>query len=196
MEAIVIIVIVAVVVVVLIALAAFFLSRRQQQQRQESARQEYGTEYDRTAEELGSERKAEKELRNERERVDSEVQSLSEESRENYESRWQEVERTFVDDPVSSLDSADQVVQDIMRERNFPAGSRQEATREVGVMHSDVADEFREAQRVHREATGGSEGEGEQATDGSGGEGHGTDSEKMRQALQKYRDVYERLIKD
>jgi type II secretory pathway pseudopilin PulG len=175
-----VIIVVVAVVIVVAALVAFFVSRgrRQQQERQERAREQYGPEYERTVQERGSEREAEKELRERRERLEDEVRPLSEESRKRYDERWQGVERTFVDDPWASLEEADRVVADILAERNFPTDSRQEASRGVGVMHPQVVEDFREAQRVHRDATG-SEGE--------------ADLEEMRRAIQMYRSVYERL---
>ena len=176
----VIIAVVVAVVIVVAALVAFFVSRRRrtQQERQERAREAYGPEYERTVQERGSEREAEKDLRERRERLEDEVRPLSEESRKRYDERWQGVERTFVDDPWASLEEADRVVADILAERNFPTDSRQEASRGVGVMHPQVVEDFREAQRVHRDATG-SEGE--------------ADLEEMRRAIQMYRSVYERL---
>jgi hypothetical protein len=176
----VIIAVVVAVVIVVAALVAFFVSRRRrtQQERQERARAAYGPEYERTVQERGSEREAEKELRERRERLEDKVRPLSEESRKRYDERWQGVERTFVDDPWASLEEADRVVADILAERNFPTDSRQEASRGVGVMHPQVVEDFREAQRVHRDATG-SEGE--------------ADLEEMRRAIQMYRSVYERL---
>ena len=176
-----VIIVVVAVVIVVAALVAFFVSRRRrtQQERQERAREAYGPEYERTVQERGSEREAEKELRERRERLEDEVRPLSEESRKRYDERWQGVERTFVDDPWASLEEADQVVADILAERNFPTDSRQEASRGVGVMHPQVVEDFREAQRVHRDATG-SEGE--------------ADLEEMRRAIQMYRSVYERLM--
>ena len=175
-----VIIVVVAVVIVVAALVAFFVSRRRrtQQERQERAREAYGPEYERTVQERGSEREAEKELRERRERLEDEVRPLSEESRKRYDERWQGVERTFVDDPWASLEEADRVVADILAERNFPTDSRQEASKGVGVMHPQVVEDFREAQRVHREATG-SEGEAE--------------LEEMRRAIQMYRSVYERL---
>jgi polyhydroxyalkanoate synthesis regulator phasin len=176
----VIIAVVVAVVIVVAALVAFFVSRRRrtQQERQERARAAYGPEYERTVQERGSEREAEKELRERRERLEDKVRPLSEESRKRYDERWQGVERTFVDDPWASLEEADRVVADILAERNFPTDSRQEASRGVGVMHPQVIEDFREAQRVHRDATA-SEGE--------------ADLEEMRRAIQMYRSVYERL---
>lgn len=175
-----VIIVVVAVVIVVAALVAFFVSRRRrtQQERQERAREAYGPEYERTVQERGSEREAEEELRERRERLEDEVRPLSEESRKRYDERWQGVERTFVDDPWASLEEADRVVADILAERNFPTESRQEASRGVGVMHPQVVEDFREAQRVHRDATG-SEGE--------------ADLEEMRRAIQMYRSVYERL---
>jgi FtsZ-interacting cell division protein ZipA len=175
-----VIIVVVAVVIVVAALVAFFVSRRRrtQQERQERAREAYGPEYERSVQERGSEREAEKELRERRERLEDEVRPLSEESRKRYDERWQDVERTFVDDPWASLEEADRVVADILAERNFPTDSRQEASRGVGVMHPQVVEDFREAQRVHRDATG-SEGE--------------ADLEEMRRAIQMYRSVYERL---
>ncbi len=174
------VIIVVVAVVIVAALVAFLVSRgrRRQQERQVRAREQYGPEYERTVQERGSERQAEKELRERRERLEDEVRPLSEESRKRYDERWQGVERTFVDDPWASLEEADRVVADILAERNFPTDSRQEASRGVGVMHPQVVEDFREAQRVHRDATG-SEGEAE--------------LEEMRRAIQMYRSVYERL---
>jgi len=176
-------VIVIAVLVVIALIVAFFVFRRRrgQQERQERAPQEYGPEYERMVQERGSEQEAEREIRERREKVESEIQPLSDESRRRYEERWSLVERTFVDDPVSSLDNADRVVEEILVERNFPAESRQEASEGVGVMHPGVVEDFREAQRVHRDAVGSQ----------SGG-----DLDEMRQAIQKYRSVYERLTRE
>jgi hypothetical protein len=147
------------VALVAVLLVAFFVFRRQRGQReqkecQERARQEYGPEYERLVEERGSEREAEQELRERRERVEGKVRPLSEESLSGYEERWQRVERTFVDDPESSLDQADRVVAEILVERNFPTHTRQEATEGIGVMYPGVVEDFWEAQRPCRCATG------------------------------------------
>lgn len=173
-------ILIAVVVVAALLIAFFvFRRRREQQERQERARREYGPEYERLVGERGSEREAERELRERRDRVESEVRPLSEESRRLYEEQWRRVEQTFVDDPMGSLDDADRVVAEILVERNFPTDSRQEASEGIGVMHSEIVEDFREAQRVYQEAARSQSG---------------ADLEQMRQAIQKYRSVYERLI--
>jgi FtsZ-interacting cell division protein ZipA len=174
----VLVIVLIVIALIIVGLVAFFVYRRRRQAR---AREEYGPEYERMVEERGSEREAEQELRKRRERVESEIQPLSEESRRRYDVQWQQVERTFVDDPAASLDDADRVVAEILTERNFPADSRQEASEGVGVMYSGVVEDFREAQQIHQDATR-SQGE--------------ADLDQMRQAIQKYRSVYEQLTRE
>jgi FtsZ-interacting cell division protein ZipA len=179
-ETMLLIIILIAVALVAVILVAFFVyrRRREQQELQERARQEYGAEYERLVEERGSEEEAEQELRERRERVEGDVLPLSEESRKLYDERWQRVERTFVNEPGSSLDEADRVVEEILIERKFPTDSRREASEGIGAVHPEVVEDFREAQRIHQDATG-PQG--------------GTDLEEMRQAIQKYRSVYERL---
>jgi hypothetical protein len=178
--------IVLIAVVVVVALVVFFLYRRRQQQQQqeqlEQARQDYGPEFERLAQERGSEREAEQELRERRERIESETKTLSQESRERYDEQWRQVEQTFVDDPKASLDDADRVVAEMLAERNFPTDSRQEASEGIGAVHPGVVEDFKEAQQVRQESV----------TD-SGGE---ADLDKMRQAIQKYRSVYQQLRED
>jgi FtsZ-interacting cell division protein ZipA len=165
-----------VIAVIVVALVAFFVYRRRRQAR---AREEYGLEYERVVEKRGSEREAEQELRERRERVESQIRPLPEDSRRRYDEQWQQVERTFVDNPAVSLDDADRVVAEILTERNFPTDSRQEVSKRVGVMYSGVVEDFREAQHIHQDAT---HPQGEAELD------------KMRQAIQKYRSVYERVV--
>jgi hypothetical protein len=171
------IIILVVVAVVVVGLLVTFISRRQRG-RQERASREFGSEYERAVEEHGSERKAEQELRERRERVESEVQPLSEESLRRYDDWWRRVEQTFVDDPEASLENADRIVTEIMTERNFPMDAQQEMSKGVGVIYPEVAEDFREAQRIHQDAIDPQ---------------RRTDLEKMRQAIQKYRSVYQRL---
>ncbi len=186
-------IIIAVIVVVAIALLVIYLvSRRsrarRQEERRERTRQEFGPEYERTAQERGSEEEAEKELRRRRGRIERQVEPLSDESRQRYEERWGEVERLFVDNPERSIEMADRTVSDLLEERNFisdPAQSDEETERSMAVMHPEVADDYREARRFRADIVGRSAGN-------EGGDGDTT--EEMRQAIRRYRSVYERLV--
>jgi hypothetical protein len=188
------IVIVAVaVVVVIVLLALFFASRRRAAQRSEEqrerSREEFGSEYERTVEERGSEEDAERELRERRGRVERRIEPLSGESRGRFEERWTEVERVFVENPERSLEMADRTVSDLLSERRFvseASRSEEETEQSLAVVHPEVADDYREARRIRAEVVGRSAG------------GARTDSEEsteeLRQAIRKYRAVYERLL--
>ena len=188
------IVIIVVVVVVVLLLALFFASRRRTAQRSEEqrerSREEFGSEYERTAQERGSEEEAERELRERRSRVERRVEPLSEESRGRYEKQWGEVERVFVDNPERSIEMADRTVSDILNERNFvsDAGQSDEGIENsLAAMHPDVADDYREARRIRAEVVARSVG---RADEGSNEES----TEGLRQAIRKYRAVYQRLV--
>ena len=190
------IIIIVVVVIVIALLAIYFISRRRRTQRSEAqrarTRQEFGSEYERTAQERGSEEEAERELRERRGRVERRVEPLSGESRQRYEQQWVEVERVFVDNPERSIEMADRTVTDILEERNFvadPAQSDEETERELAVMHPDVADDYREARRIRADVVAGTVRSSEE---GSNDE----TTEDLRQAIRKYRAVYERLMQD
>ncbi len=174
-----IIVVVAVVVIVVVLAILAALRRRRRRMRQERAREEFGPEYERAAEERGSESAAERELREHREKVEDRLRPLSEESRKRYAEQWEEVERNFVDNPMASLQMADRLVSDVIRERNLPAAEGEEAARSIGVIDPHAAEDYREARRL-REAAGRSGGDSQ--------------TEEMRQAIRRYRLVYERLL--
>ncbi len=184
------------VLVIVVLLVVYFLSRRRRAQRSEEqrerTREEFGSEYERTAEERGSEEEAERELRERRGRVERRVEPLSEESRGRYEEQWGEVERVFVDNPERSIEMADRTVSDVLNERNFvsdPAQSDEETEQGLAAMHPDVADDYREARRIRadvvaRASRGSDEGSSEETT------------EELRQAIRKYRAVYQRLVRE
>ena len=189
-----ILVIVAVVIVVIL-LIVYFVSRRRRAQRSEEqrarTREEFGSEYERAAQERGSEEEAERELRERRGQVERQVQPLSEESRGRYEERWGEVERVFVDNPGRSIELADRTVMEILEERNFvsePSQSDEETERSLAVMHPDVADDYREARRIRADVVAGvgrfSEGSSSEET-----------TEELRQAIRRYRAVYQRIAR-
>jgi type II secretory pathway pseudopilin PulG len=187
--------IVVVVAVVILLLALFFVSRRRAAQRSEEqrerSREEFGSEYERTARERGSEEEAERELRERRGSVERRVEPLSDESRGRFEEQWGEVERVFVDNPERSIEMADRTVSDVLTERNFVSDvgqSDEETERSLAVMHPDVADDYREARRIRAEVVARSAGrqdedQGEEST------------EDLRQAIRKYRTVYQRLVR-
>jgi len=181
------------ILVVIVLLIVYFVSRRRRTQRSEEqrarTREEFGGEYERAAQERGSEEEAERELRERRGQVERQVEPLSEERKGRYEERWSEVERVFVDNPGRSIELADRTVSEILEERNFvsdPSQSDEETERSLAVMHPDVADDYREARRIRADVVAGTISE-------EGAEGETT--EELRQAIRRYRAVYQRLVR-
>jgi FtsZ-interacting cell division protein ZipA len=191
-----IIIVVAVILLALVTITLF--SRRSQTRRREEqrkrTREEFGEEYERTARERGSEEEAEKELRQRRGRVERQVVSLPEESRRHYEERWEEVERVFVDNPERSIEMADRTVSDLLEERNFVADTAQderETEEGLAAIYPDIAGNYREARRARADLVARS-AHGSDTDEGSNEE----TTEDLRQVLQKYRLVYERISRD
>lgn len=181
------------VVVVIVLLVLFFAARRRAAQRSEEqrerSREEFGSEYERTVEERGSEEDAERELRERRGRVERRIEPLSGESRGRFEERWTEVERVFVENPERSLEMADRTVSDLLSERRFVSETSQsdeETERSLAVVHPEVADDYRDARRIRAEVVGRSAESAQTDSEES--------TEELRQAIRKYRAVYERLM--
>jgi hypothetical protein len=80
---------IVIVIIVVLLLALFFASRRRTAQRSEEqrerSREEFGSEFERTAEETDSEEEAERVLRERRGSVERRVEPLSEESRDRFD---------------------------------------------------------------------------------------------------------------
>jgi hypothetical protein len=189
-QAIVGIIIVAVVVLILAILLVLRRRReRRIEERRERTREEFGEEYERVTQERGSEKEAERELRQRRGRVERQVEPLSEESRQRYEERWGELERVFVDNPERSIELADRTILDVLEERNFiadPAQEDRETEQGLTAMYPEVADDYREARRLRARVVGGA----------AVGDDSNEETEEMRQALRRYRSVYERLVQN
>jgi hypothetical protein len=188
-------IVIVVVVIVVVALPALFLAsrrraaRRSKKQRDRS-REEFGPEYERTVEERGSEEDAERELRERRGRVKRRIEPLSEESSGRFEERWTGMERVFVENPERSIEMADRTVSDLLSERRFISDAGQsddETEQNLAVMHPEIANDYREAQPIRAEVVGRSAGSTETESEES--------TQELRQAIRKYRAVYERLVR-
>jgi FtsZ-interacting cell division protein ZipA len=188
-----VIIVIVVAIVVIVLLALFIASRRRAAQRSEEqrerSREEFGSEYERTVEKTGSEEDAERELRERRGRVERRIEPLSEENSGRFEEQWTEVERVFVENPDRSIEMADRTVSDLLSERRFVSDasqSEEETEQSLAVVYPEVADDYREARRIRAEVVGRSAGSAQADSEES--------TEELRQAIRKYRAVYERLM--
>ena len=168
-----VVIIVAAVAVVAIALAAALRARRSRR-----LREGFGPEYDRTVEEAGDRRAAERELRDRRQRREQlDIRELTPAARERYVAQWQSVQTRFVDDPGGAVRESDRLVQQVMNERGYPTEDFDQRAADVSVDHPDVVTHYREAHTVWA-----ANERGEATT------------EDLRQALIHYRSLFDALL--
>ena len=166
-------------VIVLLAVVARWRSRANLQER-------FGSEYRREVAARGSEREAQRHLRdvaNRRDRLD--IKQLDPEARDRYTRRWQAVQTDFVDQPGHALDEADRLVTDVMKDRGYPVHDFGERAELVAADHPEVVEHYRAAHAARQRQAA-----------SNGAAGHGADTEEMRQAFVHYRALFDELVHD
>jgi hypothetical protein len=171
-------VVIVIAVIVVVAIIAFVVSAMRRRQA-DSLRNQFGSEYDRTVEETGNERRAGTILKERVQRVQAlNIVPLSYTDREEYQAQWKNVQAQFVDDPAGAVSNADGLVQDVMAKRGYPVGDFAQRTADISVDHHDVVEHYRAA---HDIAT--AEESGNAST------------EDLRQAMVHYRALFEDLLR-
>jgi hypothetical protein len=166
---------VLVIVVAVLLCAVIWLALRQRRSAQ--LREGFGPEYDRTLEERGDQRAAEKELHERVERRRSyDIRELEPAARERFAERWRETQARFVDQPASTLADADTLVSEVMRERGYPVDDFEQQAADVSVDHPEVVEHYRQAHAVR-------------ASDE-------TSTEELREAFVHYRALFAELLGD
>lgn len=168
------------VALVLLAIVLALVVMRRRHDRNTQLRERFGDEYERRVEDAGSERQARKDLTGVQERrKELEIRPLAAASRERYIERWQVVQTDFVDRPGHAVDEANDLVNDVMRERGYPVDDFDTRADMVAADHSEVVQDYRaatDARRRHHAA-------GAEAT-----------TEELRRAMVHYRALFERLV--
>jgi hypothetical protein len=137
----------AALVVIALVVVATLRHRRTSQ-----LRNRFGDEYDRAKDETGSRHKAEIDLRDRVGRRDSfQVRPLTPEARARYSERWRMVQSRFVDQPGESVDEADLLVVEVMRDRGYPVDDFVTQSDMMSVDHPDVVNDFRSAHKIQVE---------------------------------------------
>ncbi|MFI9645363.1 hypothetical protein ACIHAA_03570 [Streptomyces sp. NPDC052040] len=168
------IIIPVVVVVALIALGSSLVMRRRR------LRRRFGPEYDRTVEEAGGRRAAERELQaRERRHEALDIKPLPSSVRDRYAREWSAVQEEFVDRPEDAVHDADRLVTSLMHERGYPTEGFEDRVRDLSVEHGRTLEHYRAAHEVERL------GPRRTAT-----------TEQMRNAMVHYRALFEELLSD
>jgi hypothetical protein len=171
-----VIVIVAIVLIALVAGALILARQRRSQQLQQG----FGSEYERTVEERGGDRRqAEAELLDRRQRHDKfEIRDLDPGARDRYADQWRTAQRRFVDQPAPAVAEADALVMEVMRERGYPVADEfEQRAADVSVDHPEVVEHYRAAHDISGRAT-----TGEAST------------EDLRQAMVHFRALFVDLL--
>jgi hypothetical protein len=171
-----IIVLIAIVVIAAILIAVTAASKSRQRS---ALRQQYGSEYDRTVENNDGQRGAVKDLkaRNER-REQLDIQPLSPAAAERYRNEWRMLQERFVDAPAESVAMAHTLLTSAMSDRGYPTNEQDERMSLLSVDNADVVDRYRQGAST------------EQRWRDSGS----ADTEDLRQAMQHYRAVFDRVV--
>ena len=159
-------IIIAVIVVVAAALVVTAGLRRARMRRQ------FGPEYDRLAQKLGS-RKADAELAARQRRVQAlGIHELSPDQQARYSGDWAAVQERFVDTPVEAVGAAHTLIWNVMRDRGYPADDRNASLEALSVYHARALAGYRQTMALSIES----------AT-----------TEQLREAMIRYRALFEDL---
>jgi len=168
-------IIIAVVVIVLVLLLIAGAVRRRKHAK---LRDTFGPEYDRTVGDAGK-RKGAKDLAARKERHDElELTPLDPIVAQRYRDEWRLIQERFVDAPAEAVASAHALLQDALNARGYPTSDDDERVAMLSVDHADVLDRYRQGMRT------------EQRWRDSGS----TDTEELRQAMQHFRSVFDRVL--
>lgn len=140
-------ILIAAAVVCVLVLGATLASVRTRRTR--ALQDRFGSEYDRTVDKEGGRRGAERELREREKRHDElELQPLSAEARSRYLQKWHATQERFVDDPKGAGAEADQLVQQVMRDRGYPVEDFDQQAADISVDHPDLVEKYRTAHGI------------------------------------------------
>jgi type VI protein secretion system component VasK len=161
--------------VVVLCVVVFALVRTKRRTR---LRAQFGPEYGRAVEELGSETRADSELSARRARVARlDLRRLSRAEAERFAAEWRGIQARFVDDPRAAIADADAAVQRLMEARGYPVGDFEQRAADVSVNHAHVVDYYRDAHAIAVASERGS-----------------ANTEDLRRAVQLYRSLFEDLL--
>jgi hypothetical protein len=163
--------IIGIVIVVIVVVAAVVVASAEL--RRARLRRQFGPEYDRLAQQLGSKKKADAELAARQRRVEAlGIHELSPQQKASYSGDWTAVQERFVDTPAEAVTAAGMLIWDVMRDCGYPADDRNASLDALSVHHARSVEGYRQTLGLRLEA----------AT-----------TEQLREAMIRYRALFEDL---
>jgi hypothetical protein len=170
---------ITIVIVVAILMLAIELPRRRARDAARM-RREFGPEYERTVEEMGSEREALAELQRRRKRVEKlHLRPISADQKKHLQNEWMSNQAEFVDSPEGAFDRAADLVDEAMKARGYPvADDFDRRYADLSVEHGYVLNNYRDGREV---AVARNRGED-------------VETEDLRRAMVCYRALFNELL--
>ena len=163
--------IIGIIIAVIVVVAAIVVASAEL--RRARMRRQFGPEYDRLAQELGSKKKADAELAARQRRVEAlNIHELSPDQQASYSGDWTVVQERFVDAPTEAVSAAGTLIWEVMRDRGYPADDRNASMEALTVYHARSLDGYRQTAELQTET----------AT-----------TEELREAMIRYRGLFEDL---
>jgi hypothetical protein len=163
--------IIGIIIAVIVVVAAIVVASAEL--RRARMRRQFGPEYDRLAQELGSKKKADAELTARQRRVEAlKIHELSADQQASYSGDWTAVQERFVDAPAEAVSAAGTLIWNVMRDRGYPADDRNASMEALTVYHARSLDGYRQTAELQTET----------AT-----------TEELREAMIRYRALFEDL---
>ncbi len=167
-------------IAVAILIVAAIVSRRRALVRSAQLRQRFGPEYDRALEEYGTADRAERELASRARRVGHlHFRPLTPADRARFEATWTQLQTQFVDDPASTVMSANELIKEVMRARGYPIDDFDQRVADLSVDHATVVQHYRAARALSESSRRGQ-----------------AQTEDLRQAVVHFRALFADLLRD
>jgi hypothetical protein len=164
-------------ILAVVLLALWFIAKKRRQSHR--LQQRFGAEYDRTVNALGSQKKAECDLRAREKRVGRlTLTSLGRVETARISQAWSALQARFVDNPRGVVIQAGQLVRELMQKRGYSTGDFERHAADVSVDHPTIVASYRLAQAIAVRD-----------------ESDGVDTEELRQAVVLYRALIDELLK-
>jgi hypothetical protein len=168
-------IIVAIVVIAALVIIAGLWYMNSQKSHSEKLRRDFGPEYDRTLEDAGSRKEAERELAERQKRVDAlKLREIPEADQKRYAEEWRGIEARFIDDPAGTLADADRTARAVMVDIGYPMTDAEQEAADLSVHHAGVVEHYRTAHIVMQNSA--------------------ASTEDIRQAMVHYRSVMDELL--
>lgn len=126
---------------IIVGLIGIVLIRRQRTKRLQD---KFGPEYDRTIDELGDKRQAERELETRLDHVKKlDIRPLTAEEFDRFTSEWQTTQAEFVDEPLTAVRKADRLLSEVMKAKGYPVEDFEQGVADISVDYPDLVVDYR-----------------------------------------------------